>query len=310
MKKIILFLSLLICQHALAQKIVIEGGTKVLENGVQIAKVEKTSESYTVVTTLDEDDLFSIEELADEELLVNYYLVSFSDDNQSTAYLPIQKGKVNMVDLVLKARVLKNGALNAEAVKLFCDKYTQEAFKKKPQEKLNKEIAKEEKKLSKEEVEEEKEELLEEKKLEKVDKKQAKVEERQEKLDEKKEQLAEKKEQQIAKKEIHAIEETPTATEEIIVIKLDKGKIYKNDEEIGNYNALEGLINGKKGKTINVQNKAGVRVAIVKYQYNADKASLQNMVDKSKSELSIYSDNDAYIQQGLIEEVVKMGLVK
>ena len=298
MKKIILFLSLLICQHVLAQKIVIEGGTKVLENGVQIAKVEKTSESYTVVTTLDEDDLFSIEELADEELLVNYYLVSFSDDNQSTAYLPIQKGKVNMVDLVLKARVIKNGTLNAEAVKIFCDKYTQEAFKKRPQEKLNKEIAKEEKKLSKEEVEEEKEDMLEEKKLEKV------------KLDEKKEQLAEKKEQQIAKKEIHAIEETPTATEEIIVIKLDKGKIYKNDEEIGNYNALEGLINGKKGKTINVQNKAGVRVAIVKYQYNADKASLQNMVDKSKSELSIYSDNDAYIQQGLIEEVVKMGLVK
>ena len=310
MKKIILFLSLLICQHVLAQKIVIEGGTKVLENGVQIAKVEKTSESYTVVTTLDEDDLFSIEELADEELLVNYYLVSFSDDNQSMAYLPLQKAKVNILDYVLKARVLKNGALNAEAVKLFCDKYTQEAFKKKPQEKLNKEIAKEEKKLSKEEVEEEKEELLEEKKLEKVDKKQAKVEERQEKLDEKKEQLAEKKEQQIAKKEIHAIEETPTATEEIIVIKLDKGKIYKNDEEIGNYNALEGLINGKKGKTINVQNKASVRVAIVKYQYNADKASLQNMVDKSKSELSIYSDNDAYVQQGLIEEVVKMGLVK
>ena len=93
MKKIILFLSLLICQHALAQKIVIEGGTKVLENGVQIAKVEKTSESYTVVTTLDEDDLFSIEELADEELLVNYYLVSFQTTIKVLPIYQYKKGK-------------------------------------------------------------------------------------------------------------------------------------------------------------------------------------------------------------------------
>jgi hypothetical protein len=325
MKKIILFYLLIFASIANAQKLSIADGTKILENGTQIAKYEKTMDNYTVISNMDEDDLVSLDEQTDEDYNVNHVVVTFSDDNQSVAYLPTSK-KVNNIEVLCKAKVFKNGALNPEAIQQFCTKNTLDAVLKKPIAKQAKNDIKEQKVVAKEEADEEKEFAKEEKVTQKTEKKSTRQEELEAKKELRAEKLAEKKddrefekstkresksteEKKVVEQPENAITKDEAPAEQSKVIRIAKDNIYSNEKLVAKFATVEGMISGKKGKTINVQNLQGKRIAIIKYQYGGSEAKLQNMKDKTITTATFFSETEENVNFELISKLVEIGVL-
>jgi hypothetical protein len=321
MKNIAVIILMLFTTSLFAQRLKLSA-EKVLENGKQIAKFEKTSDTYSVVANMDEDELWTIETLSDDELHLDYNVVSFADDNQSQAYLPYSK-KLNVVETVLKANVLKDGVLNPDAIKLFCAKNTLDVVQKKPLAKQLKELTKEEKAALKAEQDEEKDFAVQDKKEKKVEAKQEKADARKEKLETRKEELEDRKAEKadgkpmpktevktkaVATKNIEVEEKEEPAVATRPTITINKNQIFADQKLAATYSDIEGAVNGKKGKIYTFYNTAAKRLAVVKVKNYTTVAEIENATTKAKTIFNIKSDTDKTMMEQIIMHLDSLNL--
>jgi hypothetical protein len=316
MKKIAIIFLVFISTMANAQKYNFENDGRILENGVHVAKFEKTSDAITIIVNLDEDELINIEQASDDELKINYNIITFSDANNSVAYLREQKKGVNILDVILRTKVLKGGALQDDAIKQFCAANVFDALQKKAFAKQQKEDAKIEKNEAKKELDEDKEFEKDEKLIAKETKKENVKEARQEKKELLAEKRQEKKDEIVdnknSKKEVPEIDEKttlPASKEGEVSLVLEKGMIIYGKKIIGKYAELEGLVKGKKGQTITIYNKENKRVAMVKQQYDAQEANIIDTKTNAASLVTLYSNTKENKMMEIIFKVLEMKLL-
>jgi hypothetical protein len=316
MKKIAIIFLVFISTMANAQKYNFENDGRILENGVHVAKFEKTSDAITIIVNLDEDELINIEQASDDELKINYNIITFSDANNSVAYLREQKKGVNILDVILRTKVLKGGALQDDAIKQFCAANVFDALQKKAFAKQQKEDAKIEKNEAKKELDEDKEFEKDEKLIAKETKKENVKEARQEKKELLADKRQEKKDEIVdnknSKKEVPEIDEKttlPASKEGEVSLVLEKGMIIYGKKIIGKYAELEGLVKGKKGQTITIYNKENKRVAMVKQQYDAQEANIIDTKTNAASLVTLYSNTKENKMMEIIFKVLEMKLL-
>jgi hypothetical protein len=316
MKKIAIIFLVFISTMANAQKYNFENDGRILENGVHVAKFEKTSDAITIIVNLDEDELINIEQASDDELKINYNIITFSDANNSVAYLREQKKGVNILDVILRTKVLKGGALQDDGIKQFCAANVFDALQKKAFAKQQKEDAKIEKNEAKKELDEDKEFEKDEKLIAKETKKENVKEARQEKKELLADKRQEKKDEIVdnknSKKEVPEIDEKttlPASKEGEVSLVLEKGMIIYGKKIIGKYAELEGLVKGKKGQTITIYNKENKRVAMVKQQYDAQEANIIDTKTNAASLVTLYSNTKENKMMEIIFKVLEMKLL-
>jgi flagellar motor protein MotB len=313
MKKIIFILLVCVAQIATAQKFTIENDSKILENGVLVAKYEKTSATYTVITSMDEDEMISIEQTTDEELNISYLVISFSDASQSQAYLPVAKKNVNVIDALLKAKVIKGGILNAEVINQFCAKNTMENLIKKPLAKQAKADAKTEKAETKAEKDEDKEFEKEEKTAAKEMKKETAKEEKVIKKEIAKDEKLEKKEDKLADKNVNAKPDKKAngdldeASDTELVFK--NGMIINHRKTIGLYNIIESMVKGKKGKVMTIYSTDKKRLAVIKYNSAIEDAEITSGKKNELTPIQFYTNTEENKQKEIIFKLLEMKIL-
>jgi hypothetical protein len=306
MKNFLLLLLVCCCINLNAQRLKILENT-ITENGKQIAKFEKTTETFTVVANLDEDELLNIETLTDDELHLDYNLINFSDDNQSQAYLPYSK-KINVLEILLKANVLKEGVLNAEAIKIFCAKNTVDALQKKPLAKQAKELSKEEKAALKAEQNEEKDFAVQEK----MDKKQAVEDKKWDKQETKTTSTIPTKPNVKLQKTLDAADAETNANENIRstkpTISLKQNNIFADEKQIAFYTELEGTVNGKKGKIYTFYDSNKKRIAVVKLKNYTTDAEIENTTTKAKTIFTLSGNTDKTLIEQIVTKLTELNI--
>ncbi len=279
MRALILCFFVLFNNSLQAQKILIKKTGEVFVDEKQIGKFEAAGDEEMpsfIFSNIEGDDLINLDIDEDKK---SKYIATFIDlDDCSKTLSNNQNIRLALINDVVKYKLLKDNYLDEAAVKKYCK------------------VSMPKSKEREEDGDEPKVKVVKEKKQKEVN----------EDEDFNKEETTTEpiaKEATTAKlkykPEVNNTENAP--------ITLKDGIIFKGNILVGKFTNLSGLINGKRGRTITIFDKAGKRVAKLRWSEDDDKAELLTAKDAQRSILGITEKELEKIEFELISEVVSLG---